>query len=110
MLHRVAEEKRPIDHRVIEGMRVRLVFQQRLAVDPEELEAHAKTHAESSVCSGMGRTIRETDQRLMPAGPRVDALCVLGGKPSQYFHLRSCQSIARGMGIADNLIYALAFG
>src|SRR3954453_2779305 len=110
MLQGIAEEKRPIDHRVIEGMRVRLVFQQRLAVDPEEFEAHAKTHAESSVCSGMGRTIRETDQRLMSTGPRVDSLRVLGGKPTQYFHFRSCQSIAGGVGIADSLIYALAFG
>src|SRR3954464_12536734 len=110
MLHRVAEEKWPIDHGVIEGVRVWLVFQQRWAVDPEELEAHAKPHAEPSVCSGMGRTIRETDQRLMSTGPRVDSLRVLGGKPTQYFHLRPCQSIAGGMGIADSRIYALAFG
>src|SRR5437868_14406910 len=81
MLHRVAEENRCVDQRVVEGVGVRLVLQQRLAVDAQELQAHADRVAEKGVCSGMGRTIGETDQRLMPAGQRVDTLAVLRGKP-----------------------------
>ena len=109
MLHRVAEENRCVDQRVVEGVGVRLVFEQRLAVDAQEFQAHAHGVAEEGVCSGMGRTIRETDQRLMPAGQRVDTLGVLRGKPGQDLHLRSCQPVAFGMGVAHRPFESLGF-
>src|SRR5512135_663020 len=100
ILHRVAEKNGCVDERVIEGMGVRLVFQQRLTVDAKEFQAHAHTVAETGVCSGMGRTIRETDHGLVLTGQRVDPLGVLRGKPTQDFHFRSYQPLALGMRIA----------
>src|SRR5258707_5636060 len=74
MLHGVAEKNGCVDERVIEGMGVRLVFQQRLTVDAKEFEAHAHSIAQTGVCSGMGRTIRETDQGFVLTRLCVDPL------------------------------------
>ena len=82
VLDRVAEEDRRVDVGVVEGVRVGFVLEQGRAVDAEDLQRQSGRAAEPRVRSGVRRAVGEADQRIVLSGLGIDALRVLGGKPS----------------------------